>query len=74
MPRSLAVARKASEPDEWLTPKEAAELARLSTSTLANHRYQGIGIPFTKLTPGRGGRIRYRRSHVLQWLAGEIAA
>lgn len=59
--------------NEWLTPRETAELAKLSTQTLANHRWRGTGPRFAKLTPGRGGRIRYRRRDVEQWLAGGTA-
>ncbi len=62
------------ERDEWLTPRQVAEIAQLSEQTLANHRYRGVGIPFSKLTPGRSGRIRYRRRDVERWLAGELAA
>jgi hypothetical protein len=59
-----------ADSEEWLTPAETAALTKLSVGTLANHRYLGIGIPFTKITPGRGGRIRYRRSDVERWLTG----
>jgi predicted DNA-binding transcriptional regulator AlpA len=59
--------------DEWLKPQEAARLAKLSVSTLSDKRWKGTGPPFRKLTPGRGGRIRYRRSDVLAWLAGDLA-
>ena len=65
--------RHSNRTDEWLTAAEAAAIARLSPQTLANHRYQGIGIPYSKLTPGRSGRIRYRRSDVERWLAGDVA-
>ncbi|SOB84238.1 helix-turn-helix domain-containing protein [Streptomyces sp. 1331.2] len=66
--------RLRSAREEWLTPAETAKLAKLTPGTLANHRYQGIGIPYTKLTPGRGGRVRYRRSDVEKWLSGDLAA
>jgi hypothetical protein len=50
-------------------------MARVSEKTLANWRSLGIGPSYTKLSPGRGGRIRYRRSDVLAWLAQrEVAA
>lgn len=63
-----------ADSEEWLTPRETAALVRLSVGTLANHRCQGIGIPYTKLSPGRTGRVRYRRSDVEQWLAGGSSA
>jgi hypothetical protein len=59
-----------ADSEEWLTPAEAAVLTKLSVGTLANHRYRGIGMPFSKLTPG--GRIRYRRSDVERWLASGV--
>ena len=55
--------------DPLLTGREAAAMARVSEKTLANWRSLGIGPSYTKLSPGRGGRIRYRRSDVLAWLA-----
>ncbi|MET9617557.1 helix-turn-helix domain-containing protein [Kitasatospora indigofera] len=59
---------------EYLTPAEAAELARVTVQTLANYRYRGIGPAFSKLSPGRSGPIRYRREDVEKWLAGESIA
>lgn len=61
-------ASTALEPDELLTPAEVARLARLSVSTLKDKRWKGTGPAFIKLSPGRGGRIRYRRRDVEQWL------
>lgn len=58
---------------DYLTPAETAELVRVSPKTLANWRWQGIGPAFTKLTPGRSGRIRYHRSSVETYLAGDSA-
>lgn len=66
MPDGRAVLE--SDQDELLTPREVAQLTKLSERTLANHRWQGIGPRFTKLSPGRGGRVRYRRRDVEQWV------
>lgn len=54
--------------DELLTPAETAALVKLSVGTLKDKRWKGTGPRYLKLTPGRGGRIRYRRSDVLVWL------
>lgn len=54
--------------EELLKPAEAAGIARLSVSTLKDKRWKGTGPTFIKLSPGRGGRIRYRRRDVEQWL------
>lgn len=53
---------------ERLTPAQAGELMGVSPQTLANWRWLGIGPAYTKLTPGRGGRIRYTRAAVEEWL------
>ncbi|MCC3653215.1 helix-turn-helix domain-containing protein [Streptomyces sp. S07_1.15] len=53
---------------EKLTPAQAAAEMGVSPQTLANWRWQGIGPAYIKLTPGRGGRIRYTRAAVEAWL------
>ncbi|MFF7754377.1 helix-turn-helix transcriptional regulator [Streptomyces sp. NPDC007971] len=68
MPGSAAVAL---DPDELLTPIETARITKLSVSTLKDKRWKGTGPRFIKLSPGRGGRIRYRRRDVEQWLDGQ---
>ncbi|WP_328933268.1 MULTISPECIES: helix-turn-helix domain-containing protein [unclassified Streptomyces] len=55
---------------EFLTARETASITRYTVGTLANQRCLGIGIPYTKLP---SGRVRYRRSDVEQYLAGETA-
>lgn len=55
--------------DEYLTPAEAGRLTRLTVSTLKDKRWKGTGPAFIKLSPGRGGRIRYPRSSVERWLS-----
>jgi predicted DNA-binding transcriptional regulator AlpA len=59
------------DPDELLTPAEVSRITRLSPSTLKDKRWRGTGPKFIKLSPGRGGRVRYRRSSVDAWLRGE---
>ncbi|WP_411097157.1 helix-turn-helix transcriptional regulator [Streptomyces sp. 020-2-3H-GM] len=57
------------QPDDgWLSPKEVAALAKVAVQTLANWRAMKSGPRYTKLSSGRTGRIRYRRSDVLAWL------
>lgn len=60
----------AADEDELLTPPETACVTKLSVSTLKDKRWKGTGPPYIKLSPGRGGRIRYRRRDVEQWLNG----
>jgi predicted DNA-binding transcriptional regulator AlpA len=59
---------------ELLSPREVHRDYGLAPQTLANYRWQGIGPRHIKLTPGRGGRIRYRRSDIELWLDGQIVA
>ncbi|WP_033322310.1 helix-turn-helix domain-containing protein [Streptomyces yerevanensis] len=61
-------------PSELLSPREVHTNYGLAPQTLANYRWQGIGPRYIKLTPGRGGRIRYRRSDVELWLDGQTIA
>lgn len=60
--------------DEYLTPREAAALTKLSERTLANRRSLGMSPPYTKLSRGRAGRIRYSRAALLTWLSGDDEA
>lgn len=62
------------EVDEWLTPSEVAKLAKLSVRTLSDRRWKKTGPPYRKLSPGKGGRVRYKRSDVLAWLQGDQKA
>jgi predicted DNA-binding transcriptional regulator AlpA len=50
--------------DRLLTPKEAADLLRLSTSWLAKARMRGDGPPYVK----PGGSVRYLESTLVRWL------
>ncbi|MGW3927859.1 helix-turn-helix transcriptional regulator [Streptomyces microflavus] len=54
--------------DDWLNPQETAALAKVAVQTLANWRARKSGPRYTKLSSGRTGRVRYRRSDVLTWL------
>ncbi|MFP8882566.1 helix-turn-helix transcriptional regulator [Streptomyces mangrovi] len=55
-------------PDELLTPKQVHAEYGFSQQALANWRWTGTGPEFIKLSPGRGGRIKYRRSAIERWL------
>lgn len=54
--------------DDLLTPKQVHAEYGFSPQTLANWRWTGAGPDFIKVTPGRGGRIKYRRSAIEKWL------
>src|ERR1044072_267429 len=55
--------------DELLTPKQVYADYGFSPQPLANWRWCGMGPTYIKQTPGRGGRIKYKRSAIEQWLA-----
>lgn len=56
--------------DELLSPKQVAAEYGFTTGTLANWRWAGSGPAFIK-TPGRSGRIKYRRSAIEAWLKAQ---
>jgi hypothetical protein len=53
---------------QLLIPAEVEEEYGIAVQTLANYRWQGIGPAYVKKTPGRGGRVVYRRSAIEAWL------
>lgn len=60
----------ASAFDVLLTEAQTANMTTLASGTLANARVTGsLGLPFIKLTPGKRGPVRYRKSDVEAWLA-----
>lgn len=60
-------AEKATK-DELLTPKQVHADYGFSPQTLANWRWADMGPEYIKQTPGRGGRIKYKRSVIEAWL------
>lgn len=54
--------------DELLTPKQVQADYGFSPQTLANWRWMNTGPTYIKTSPGRSGRIRYKRSAVEAWL------
>ena len=53
-------------PDTYLTPREAAEYLRTSTSTLAKRRLYNDDPKFSRI----GRAIRYRKSDLDDFMAG----
>lgn len=58
-------------PDELLSPKQVHAKYGFTPQTLAHWRGMGEGPAFIKLTPGKGGRIKYRRSAIEAWLSAQ---
>ena len=61
-------ARELNGPERLLTPKEAANLLRVSASWLAKARMRGDGPPFVKL----GRSVRYSEAALLQWMKSRM--
>lgn len=47
---------------ELLKPTEVADQMRVSTGTLANWRYRGVGPGYIKLSEAPNAPVRYRRA------------
>jgi hypothetical protein len=54
--------------DQLLTPKQVHAEYGFHPQTLANWRWMDTGPAYIKTTPGKSGRIKYRRSAVEAWL------
>ena len=52
-----------------LTEAQCARLLSISPSTLENLRRSGEGPPYSRISSGKKGGVRYLRSRVLEWLA-----
>jgi predicted DNA-binding transcriptional regulator AlpA len=53
--------------EDFLNPKQVQAEYGFSPQTLNNWRWMGIGPAYIK-TPGKSGRIKYRRSAIEAWL------
>lgn len=71
---ALGVVDHGLAPQEWWTPRETSAYVRVAEKTLANWRSSGYGPTFTKRSPGRGGRILYRRRDVEDWMNDQAAS
>ncbi|MFE5199997.1 helix-turn-helix transcriptional regulator [Streptomyces sp. NPDC056601] len=53
---------------DFLTPRQVHAEYGISPQTLANWRWMSLGPDYIKQTPGKAGRIKYRRSAIEKWL------
>jgi excisionase family DNA binding protein len=65
---SLKSVREPHRCERLLTPREAADLLRVSISWLAKARMRGDGPPYVKL----GRSVRYPESALLQWMKSHV--
>ncbi len=54
--------------DALLTPKQVHAEYGFPPRTLAQWRWMDLGPDYIKQSPGRGGRIKYKRSAIEAWL------
>lgn len=54
--------------DELLSPKQVRAAYGFSEQALASWRWMGTGPDYIKTSPGRSGRIKYKRSAIEKWL------
>ncbi|WP_331448024.1 DNA-binding protein [Streptomyces xanthochromogenes] len=66
--KTLKAAVRRAKTDELLTPRQVYSEYGFSPQTLANYRWMDMGPDYIKQTPGRGGRIKYKRSAIESWL------
>lgn len=64
MEHQMAVRANPDDLPAVMTPPEVADFMQTTTSSLAQDRYLGQGIPFVKF----GKRVRYLRDDVLDYL------
>lgn len=58
-----------TEHDDLLSPAQVcAEYPIFTTGVLADWRWRGDGPEYIKTSPGRAGRVFYRRSAIERWL------
>ncbi|MET9494291.1 helix-turn-helix domain-containing protein [Streptomyces sp. NPDC006552] len=55
--------------EEFMTPRQVEAEYGFHVQTLAQWRWMGLGPAYIKQSPGRGGRIKYRRSAIERWLS-----
>jgi hypothetical protein len=55
-------------PDGLLSPQQVESEYEIAQQTLANWRWKRIGPEYVKTAPGKGGRVKYRRTAIEKWL------
>jgi Helix-turn-helix domain len=53
--------------DDLLNEAEAATYLKIPAATLRQHRYLGVGAPYSKL----GKHVRYRRRELDEWIESQ---
>jgi phage terminase Nu1 subunit (DNA packaging protein) len=52
----------------WLTEKEVAAMLNITSSTLQNWRWRGVGIQYSRFMRS----VRYRESDILKYMADSL--
>ena len=60
--------KKTHPETNWLTEKEVAEMLNITSATLQNWRWRGVGIPYSRFMRS----VRYRESDILKYMADSL--
>jgi predicted DNA-binding transcriptional regulator AlpA len=50
----------------YLKETEVSAITGLALQTIRNHRFNGVGIPYIKMLPGRA--VRYSLADIIEWM------
>ena len=60
--------KKTCPETNWLTEKEVAAMLNITSSTLQNWRWRGVGIQYSRFMRS----VRYRESDILKYMADSL--
>ena len=60
--------KKTPPETNWLTEKEVAAMLNITSSTLQNWRWRGVGIQYSRFMRS----VRYRESDILKYMADSL--
>jgi hypothetical protein len=63
----MSLEPKTGRTEGLLSPLQVHDEYGIAEKTLANWRWKRIGPEFVKTSPGKGGKVLYRRSAVEAW-------
>ena len=65
----MDTSNKKTRPEtNWLTEKEVAAMLNITSSTLQNWRWRGVGIQYSRFMRS----VRYRESDILKYMADSL--
>ena len=65
----MDTSNKKTRPEtNWLTEKEVAAMLNITSATLQNWRWRGVGIQYSRFMRS----VRYRESDILKYMADSL--